>query len=619
MGKILFVDLSTGELKEKALDEELCRQFIGGYGIGARIIFSRQKPNVDPLGADNTLGFMTGPLTGTAAPFGSRFAVVVGKSPLTGGWGDSNSGGDFGPYLKFAGYDGVFFTGVSEKPVYLFIRDGKAELKDATHLEGKDTLETEDMLKTELGEEVRVASIGPAGEKLSLISSIMNNRGRAAGRSGVGAVMGSKKLKAVAVRGTAKVPVANSEDLSKLRKDYVAKIKGKLADTFRSMGTAAATAGAAHSGGSPVKNWGGVGITDFPAANLIGGENVIASLERKYACYRCPIGCGGYMKAGTGEYKYKAGTKKPEYETLAAFGTLCLNHNLESIIMANDICNRYGLDTISTGATIAFAIECYEDGIITKEDTEGIELTWGNHKAIVAMTEKLAKREGFGALLADGVKMAAQKIGKGTDRYAIHVHGQEPGMWDPKFIPSYATTYQSDPTPGRHTQGGLSVVEAGLSPSGLELPSLDKYTYTGKGKFEAMFKNKAHLVNATGACLFSSFFLPHEAVATLLSVVTGWQLSSEEVNMMGDRISAMRQAFNLREGLSPKDFKLHGRLIGAPPLKEGPVANVTVDADTLVSEYYQALDWDSETGKPSERKLRQLGLEDVADALKLIS
>ncbi len=615
MGKILFVDLSKGELKDEVLDEKLCRDFIGGYGIGARIIYSRQKAGVDPLGPENILGFMTGPLTGTDTPFGSRYGVVVGKSPLTGGWGDANSGGDFGPYLKFAGYDGIFFTGASEKPVYLFIKDGKAELRDAAHLWGKDSFETEDMLKAELGEKVRVASIGPAGEKLSLISSIMNNKGRAAGRSGVGAVMGSKKLKAVAVVGTAKVPVANSEEVSNLRKKYMAELKGPLVDLMRKFGTAGFTAPSALSGDSPVKNWGGVGTRDFPNASLISDVNVINRLDKRYACYRCPIGCGGYMKAGIGEYKYKAGTKKPEYETLGMFGTLCLNDNLESITMAGDICNRYGLDTVSTGATIAFAIECYENGIITKKDTEGIELTWGNHKAIVAMTEKLAKREGFGAVLADGIKVAAERIGKGAERYAIHVHGQELPAHDPKLAPGYATAYQSEPTPGRHTQGGLVLIDLGLTLPGLELPPLDKYTYTGKGKYEVILKNANHLLNATGMCQFSRIFLPWDAMDKFLSLVTGWQLSSEEITMICERISAIRQAFNLREGLSPKDFKLRGRPIGEPPLKEGPVANITVDVDTLVSEYYKALDWDPETGKPSQKRLLKLGLEDVAKDL----
>jgi len=612
MGKILFVDLNRGEVKDEELDEKLCREFIGGYGIGARVIYSRQRGGVDPLGPENVLGFMTGPLTGTGAPFGTRYSVVAGKSPLTRTWGDSNSGGHFGAYLKFAGYDGVFFIGVSEKPVCLFIKDGKAELTSASHLWGKDTYETEDILKAELGKEVAVASIGPSGEKLSLISCIITDKGRAAGRSGLGAVMGSKKLKAVAVAGTARVPVADTEAANSLRREYLAELTGPGVDSLRRFGWSANTAPAAHNGGSPVKNWGGVGIRDFPHPELISGANVISHDKKRYACYRCPIACAAIMKAGK-EYKYEAGVHRPEYETLAAFGTLCLNDNLESIIMANDICNRYGLDTISTGATIAFAIECYENGIITKEDT-GVELTWGNHRAIIAITKQLAKREGFGALLADGSQVAAKKIGKGADKYAIHIHGQEPAMWDPKFAPAVGCSYQSDPTPGRHTQDGLFHTEIGAKPPGLELPplALDKYIYAGKGKTEAMLRNRTHFFNASGACMNFSGLLPHDAVANFLVTITGWQLSPEEVDKIGQRIAALRQAFNVREGLTPKDFKLPKRLVGDPVLKEGPVANITVDVDMLVNEYYKAMDWDQKTGKPSKKKLLELGLEDVA-------
>ncbi len=615
MGKILWANLSKGELKDEALDEKLCRQFVGGYGIGARLIYSRQKPKVDPLGPENILGFMTGPLTGTDAPFGSRYEVM-GKSPLTGGWGDANSGGDWGPWLKFAGYDGVFVTGVSPKPVYLFIKNGKAEIRDASHLWGKDVHQTEAALMAELGGKGSVVSIGPSGEKLSLISCPVNNEGRAPGRSGLGAVMGAKKLKAIAVTGTAEVPVADKEKSRKLRKEYVAQLVGPIADVYRNFGTCGITADSAHSGDSPVKNWGGVGIRDFPNPSLIGDDNVINQQAKKYGCYRCPFSCGGHMKAGTGEYQYKEGTHKPEYETSCAFGTLCLNDNLESIIKANDICNRYGLDTISAGATIAFAIECYENGLITKEDTGGIELTWGNHRAIVAMLEKLAKREGFGDVLADGIRVAAEKIGKGAEEYAIHVGGQELPMHDPKLAPTFGMSYQGDPTPGRHTQAGLCNPEAGFVPEGLDIPLLDKpedkYTFTGKGKYEAIFKNQIHMVNCTGMCMFGWEVLPWDELRDVLATVTGWPLPQEDLYTTGKRIATLRQAFNLREEISPKDFKLPGRVKGDPPLKEGPVANVTVDTDTLVGNYYKAMDWDPKTGKPSKKALEELGLDDVA-------
>ncbi|HUT68521.1 MAG TPA: aldehyde ferredoxin oxidoreductase N-terminal domain-containing protein, partial [Dehalococcoidales bacterium] len=422
-GKILKVDLSGNKLKDEVLDEKLARRFIGGYGIGARIIFSEQAGGVDPLGRDNILSFLTGPFTGTPAISGTRF-TVAGKSPLTGCWGDANSGGYFGAYLKFAGYDAVFFTGISEKPVYLFIDNGKAELRDAAHLWGKDTYETEETIKSELGKDVAVACIGPSGEKLSLIAGIVHTRGSVAARSGLGAVMGSKRLKAVAVKGNMKVPLADENRAGELRKKYLAQLGGHV-DVIRKFGTTFVTVACIESGDSPVKNWGGIAVTDFPDASPLGGEAVAARKLKSTACYQCPIGCEAIMKAGTGEYKYDAGSYRPEYETIAMLGSNCLNTNIESIIKANDICNRYGIDTISTGAVIAFAMECFENGLINKKDTDGIEMTWGNHRAIVAMTEKIARREGFGDILADGIKSAAQKIGKGTEKFAIHVHGQE--------------------------------------------------------------------------------------------------------------------------------------------------------------------------------------------------
>ena len=619
MGKILFVDLSKGELKDEALDEKFCRDFIGGYGIGARIIYSRQKGGVDPLGPENFLGLLTGPLTGTPATMGCRY-VAVGKTPLTGGWGDANSGGDFGPNLKFAGYDAVFFNGIADKPVYLFIDNGKAELRDASHLWGKDTYETEGMLQAEHGRQAYVSCIGQSAEKLSLISCIITKRGAAAGRSGLGAVMGSKKLKAVVVRGNQKVPIADSETANRLRREHIAALRAAEFDWFGRKSfweilhkygtTIGVTHLVAHNGDTPVKNWGGVGIIDFPDSAGLSPDAAIANQERDEACWHCPVICQGILKEGTGEYKYPAGVRRPEYETAASFGTLCLNNNTESIAMANHICNHYGLDTISAGCTIAFAIECYENGLITERDTDGIELTWGNHRSIVAMTEKMAKREGFGDILADGVKVAAKKIGKGAEQYAVHIGGQELGMHDPKFsylsrseeaaaaryeidaTPGHhaAARYQMDATPGRHTQG--------FGPSGFQ----------------------GHVINAAGVCLvgyLESLGLanPAKYVAGFMNAVTGWDCSIDELLKIGERIANMRHVFNLREGINPLKLKVHPRIIGKPPQAEGPLAGVTADIEAQNYWNLGALDWDRVTTKPSKKKLQELGLEDVAEDL----
>jgi len=611
MGKMLFVDLSRNELRDEALDEKLCRQFIGGYGIGARILFSQQKAGVDPVGPDSILGILSGPFTGTPAVSGTRFTVAA-KSPLTGGWGDANSGGYFGAFMKFAGYDALFFSGISPKPVYLFINNGKAELRDAAHLWGKDTYVTEEMLKSELGKDAEVACIGPSGERLSLISAVIN-RGRTAARSGLGAVMGSKRLKAVVVKGNMKVPLADEAETKELRRKWQAQLGGHIA-WLKPFGTPFLVDIGVQTGDSPVKNWTGVGMIDFPDFQPIAKEAVMERTEKRFACYMCPIGCGGCMKEGTGEYQYAAGTRRPEYETTAMFGTNCLNNNLESIIKAGDICDRYGIDTISAGAAIALAIECYEKGLITHRDTDGIEMTWGNHRSIVAMTEKLARREGFGDVLADGVKVAAEKIGKGADQYAIHIGGQELPAHDPKHGFYFATSYRMDPTPGRHFVGS-ELSDAPEYPSGL-LPKFDLKSFSGRGGARKIGTSFHQTVVCAGMCLFVFWAFPNvEPIGEFMRAITGWDVTAEELLETGERIANLRQAFNIREGLNPLEFKMPGRVSGRPPLKEGPAAGVTVDEDTMIREYLTAMDWDLKTAKPSKRKLLELGLADVAQEL----
>jgi aldehyde:ferredoxin oxidoreductase len=592
LGKLLFVDLTSGQIKEEAPDEGLYRDFIGGYGMGARVLYSRQRGGVDALGPENTLGFMTGPLTGTPTPLGSRYAVV-GKSPLTGSWGDANCGGEFGPYLKFAGYDGVFFTGISPEPVYLYIDNGKAELWEARHLWGKSTFEAEDTIKEEVGSDARVIAIGPAGEKLSLISAIITHKGSAAGRSGLGAVMGSKKLKAVAVKGESQVPIADADATERLRKDYLTIImKSPARNGLHNFGTCSHTDNSAHSGDTPVKNWGGVGVVELPDVSGLSKEKFNNNVMSRGGCWHCPVACHGRLKDGVGEYKYPAGTKRPEYETAAAFGAMCLCTDAEAIAMANHICNSYGIDTISTGTIIAFAMECYEHGVITKRDTDGIELKWGDHRAMIAMTEKLARREGFGNVLADGVKKAAERIGKGAEQYAVHIGGQELGLHDPKGdfrgfrgTPTSAK-YKMDAAPGRHT-GGFGPTHFGWL-----------------------------VVNAAGLCLHINTMTNGAQYATeFLAAVTGWERPLKEILKCGERIEVIRHVFNLREGDNPINRKVHGRITGEPPQKEGPLAGVTADLDAQVYWNLGAMDWDRVTAKPSHERLMELGLNDVAQEL----
>lgn len=612
-GKILFVNLSTGKVQVESLNNSLRHNFIGGYGVGAKIIFDCQRAGVTPLSPENYLGFVTGPLTGTPALFGSRY-FVVGKSPLTGAWGDANSGGDFGPHLKFAGYDAVFFSGASEKPVYFYIHDGQTEIRDAQHLWGRDTTETEEELKNELGAQIRVASIGPAGEKLSLIAGIINNKGRAAARSGLGALMGSKRLKALVVRGSMRIPLADEAKIEELRKTHLRSLKGPLYDYLKEYGTPSLLEMFVKLGNAPVKNWRGAGEIDFPDARAISDNNVRALREKKYACYRCPIACGGIMRTGK-EYDYRPGVHQPEYETLNSFGSMCLNSNVESIIAANDICNRYGLDTISAGATIAFAIECYEAGLISSRDTRGIELTWGNHQAIVDMTKKIARRDGFGDVLADGVKQAAKRIGKGSEKFSITVYGQELPNADPKFAPSWGVTYITAATPGRHMKGGAQFVELGRIPQGADFPVVERLSNTGKGKIHAWMRKYYHAMEAMGLCLFGSRGFSVEALLAQFNAVTGMNFNKEMLLEVGERIACVCQAFNVREGIKPGDFQLPPRAIGIPPFRQGPNAGVTVDIDKMAGEFYEAMVWDPVTGKPSRQRLEELGLREIIEQL----
>jgi aldehyde:ferredoxin oxidoreductase len=591
MGKILWVDLTTGKSTVEEPEESLYRDFVGGYGIGAKILYERMKLKADPLGPDNILGFITGPLTGTQIATASRYTAVA-KSPITGGWGDANSGGSFGPYIKFAGYDAVFFTGAAKKPVYVVIDEGKTEIKDAAGFWGKETYETEETLEKEYGKDARVVCIGPAGEKLSLIAAIMTDKGSAAGRSGLGAVMGSKKLKAVVVRGTKTVPVASKDEVLKQRKQHVKDMEGpgplSLPNLHR-FGTSGLTYSGAHSGDTPIKNWGGVGVKDLPDIENLKEEVMETRVAKLGGCWHCPIACKAVLKAGEGEYKYPAGVRRPEYETQATFGGLCLNTDPDAINMANDICNRYGMDTIAAGAVVAFAIELFENGIITKKDTDGLVLGWGRHKEMVAMAEKVGKREGIGNLLADGVKIAAEKIGKGAEKYAVHIGGVELGMHDPKlglFGGFFVAHYQFDGTPGRH------------------------YARCGPAGFGF------HMVNATGVCMIGlGGGAAPEKICGFLSAVTGMNWTPELYLKSGERIGCMRHLFNLREGINELKWTAHPRIYGDPPQEAGPLAGVTLN--TVGQNFYNlgALDWDMVTTKPSRKKLIELGFTQIAEEM----
>ena len=613
-GKIGFVDLSNGEIREEKFDETLARDFIGGYGLGVRILFERQKKGIDPLGPENILGFTTGPLTGTKTPTGGRYMAVC-KSPLTGGWGDANSGGYFGSELKSAGWDAIFFSGIASTPKYLLVTEDRLELRDASHLWGKDTVETEDIIQNELGKpKLRVASIGPASERLSLISGIVNDKGRIAARSGVGAVMGSKRLKAVAAHGTGKAAVADKKGLDKLRKGFVNELRELqgFPKMLMDYGTCALTQGLVVGGATPVKNWLLAGEQAFSNLDRIAdADAVIQYQKKKFGCANCPIACGGIFNVSNGPYPVGE-VHKVEYETIGAFGTMCMNDDLPSIIKLNDMCNRSGLDTISAGTVIAFAMECFENGIISKTDTDGIELTWGNSEAMIAMVKKIIYREGFGDILADGVKVAAEKIGKGAEDCAMHVGGQEPGLHNALFLPSRGTGFVCDPTPGRHTAAPMARIDAGggsIAPyPELKIPELECYEYKSKGPISATASNYMQVGNCAGLCLFPVIFFGNFPLLEFFNAVTGWNMNMEEALETGARIQTLRQCFNTREGIRPSDVKLPLRLAGLPPKEEGPLADITIDIDSLAHEYRKAMGWDPHSGVPADATLEKLGL-----------
>jgi aldehyde:ferredoxin oxidoreductase len=609
MGKILRVDLGNRQISVETPSDDVYLTYLGGYGLGAHYLYRLQKPGVDPLGPEAHLGFFTGLLTGTPAITGNRY-FVVGKSPKTGTWGDANSGGAFGPALKAAGYDGVIFKGISPEPVYLLLRNGRAELLPAGDWWGLDTNELEDRAKAQYGKSAGVACIGPAGERKALLSCVINDKGRAAGRSGLGAVMGSKRLKGIVAVGEQTVTAADPEGMkaSITRHREFMKQQGVF-QVLHQYGTAGLTAGSVAAADCPIKNWAGA-PEDFPSAAKISDDAVMAIQKRKYACWRCPIGCGGETAVEQGPHP--SSTHKPEYETLGAFGAMCLNDDLASINKCNEICNRGGLDTIGTACTVAFAIECFENGLVTDTDTGGVQLKWGNADAIVAITRQIADGIGFGKVLADGAKVAAERIGHGAEQYAMHIGGEEVPMHDPRLNPSLTTNYTMDATPGRHTQLGAWTAEAQFAPPGLVPEKFDKYKYSGKGEIHRRVSNHFHASTAAGMCMFAWVNLKVDALAEALTCTTGHTFTVDDLEKIGARIATLRMGFNLREGVRNVDIQIPGRIIGSPPLTSGPVAGVTVDVNTQTKDYLEAMGWDQKTGVPFRETLEGLDLEFVA-------
>jgi aldehyde:ferredoxin oxidoreductase len=650
MGKILWVDLSEGTIAEEAVPDEVYERYLSGVGLGAHVLYQHVPAGADALGPDNVLGFVSGLLTRTGALFSGRW-MAVAKSPLTGTWGEANCGGTLSPAIKQCGYDGIFFRGIAPRPVYLYVDDGTAELRDASGIWGKDAVEAEEILSDEAAGKGRpaVACIGGAGERRSLIAGISNDRGRMAARSGLGAVMGAKRLKAVVLAGSQKVSCHDRSEIRRLSQEcnqsYVAKaslppipdsawaILGQVmgrAKTVRLMdgmmslavykqwGTIVGNQMSIESGDAPIKNWAGTRL-DFKRkrSKQIGPARILKQQVRKYHCHACPVGCGGICTID-GEY---AETHKPEYETVMAFSGLLLNDDLDSIFTLNEVLNRAGMDSISAGATVAFAIECYENGILTLADTDGLELTWGNTEAIVRLVDRMIRREGIGDLLADGVKRAAERIGRGAEGCAIHAGGQELPMHDPRHDPGYGLHYSVEPMPGRHTAGSQSLYELfrlwdkvdGYPKPPDRFPVDDRYRADEiralGAKGNSLLKQ---VVDGAGICFFGlTMNVSRFPLFEYLNAATGWDLAPEAYMEIGRRVQTTKQMFNIRQGIDPWDLKMHPRAYGVPPQTRGPNQGRTFDLDQMMRDYWATMGWNPDSGVPTSATLGELGLDPV--------
>ncbi|MBS7623591.1 aldehyde ferredoxin oxidoreductase family protein [Candidatus Bathyarchaeota archaeon] len=609
-GMILRVDLTDGQVWREELDSQLIRRFLGGEGIASTILYREVGGWTDPLGPENRLIIMTGAFVSTGLPCGIK-STVVSRSPLTGIYGQAMFSAPLGVELKNAGYDGMVVQGRAAEPTYLWIRDGEVQFKDARHLWGRETFTTVDEIRRDLGDaRASVITIGPAGERLVRLASIVADDSRVAGRCGLGAVMGSKNLKAIACRGNGRVRVKDPERLNQIGRDAV-KLALPNTKAFRENGTASGLIVFEQNGNLPIRNW---TRGSFPGAEEITGATMTRRiLKSSYSCRTCPIACGRKVRVEAGPYAMEG--SGPEYETMAALGSLCFNSNLESIAKANDVCNRLGIDTISTGQTIAFAMECYERGLL--KDTGGIDLSWGNPDAVVKLCELVGKREGLGSLLGEGVRRAAETIGSGAERFAIHVKGLEFPEHNPRKFKSMGVAYATSNVGANHNRGSPMLVERNLlSP---ELPwkePVDGFLTTDKGRMTKVYQDLCCAVDSLGICKFMLFWgrLPLTMLLDFYQAITGWDLSLEDLMRAGERIWNLQRAFNIRMGISRKDDTLPERFL-KESVQEGPAKGQVVEIDTMLEEYYRERGLDAD-GRPGREKLYELGLDWIAEDLQ---
>lgn len=606
-GKVLIANLSDQTYEVRDLDPEWTRLFMGGSGLGARFLYELMPAHTPVFSEESVIGLLGGPSNATPALMGGRF-TVCSKSPITGGLNDSNGGGNFGPFLRKAGFDAVFIKGISEKPVYLFINDGEVSFCDASNVWGKTLSISEQIIKQEIGfdRDIGMATIGPGGERMSLMSAVISDTHRAAGRGATAAVMGSKKLKSVVCHGTGTIPIVDREAIVELNKKAAAHKKVfPPCKEFPVVGTSNGYMASVRLGDAGIKNWTGTPdmLTDEEVNNLQ-GESMDPKFKKKgYGCNGCHIRCGAEYDVKDEELGLDFHGYRPEYESIASLGSNIMNTRDTVLLAGNYYCNEYGYDTLSFGGTIAWLMECYEKGIFTQEELDGIDLKWGDPEATLAIMKKICDYEGIGIPLNLASQGCADHFGKGHECLCVFT-GHEPSMHGSRLNPGMARTSQYDPTPGRHTRGGLGVPFK-------HAPEDQKYNYDGDsfGKKDADGLWEWAFVNCSGFCGFSDFLLPPgpEQHLGYIKAITGNDYSMPEMIKFGKREYTIRAAFNLREGLYRDHWTVSPRLMGKPPLQGGPLKGVTVDNEKLADRFFDAMGYDVATGVPKKETLEELG------------
>lgn len=605
--KIAEINLNTEEINFITLKEKEVKKFIGGSGLGAKLLYDYTSSETNPLSGENPLIFMTGPLTGTKAFSSDRFEVIT-KSPLTGIYTESDCGGRWGEGLKKSGLDGIVIKGKAKKPVYITIKDEEIKVKDASNLWGKDTFETDILIKEEMGPSSQVVCIGKAGENLVKFACIINEGkgGRAAGRAGVGTVMGSKNLKAIGVLGTKEVKIAHEQEFNQFIKALTPKMV-ESTEALRKYGTSVGVEYCESVGDLPIKNW---YQGSWEGAKKISGQFMAKTvLKESYHCGRCVIGCGRTVEINEGKYKLEE-TAGPEYETLGMLGSNCLVDDIKVICKANELCNRYGLDTISTGSAISFCMEAYERGLITKNDTGGLEMEWGNGDDVLEMIKKIANRQDLGELLGEGLIKASKEIGGNSCEFAIHVKGLDLPAHDPRAKVSVALGYVTSNRGACHLQAFTHDFEDGTCIPDLGYrETLNRFEIKGKPKFVVDFQHLMSMLDSLHCCKFIIFGgMTVEPLVKTLNLVTGWDFSKEDFLKTGERIFNLKRLYNIREGISRKDDTLPPRILTHP--RGGGAGDNLPYLNKMLDEYYQIRGWD-EFGIPTQKKLQELGLEEI--------